>query len=129
MSYGEYLDLSTYSKDLWTNAPTVMSILYRPVTKDLDGKYEIQTYQGTNEDMETLFKHALTMDIVWGAIGFFTLLSKDLLKGMMAYSIQKLEKMKSNTLVQETLTQNGVDMSVLQSSQEMISQSLKKLQD
>jgi hypothetical protein len=79
--------------------------------------------------METLFKHALTMDIVWGAIGFFTLLSKDLLKGMMAYSIQKLEKMKSNTLVQETLTQNGVDMSVLQSSQEMISQSLKKLQD
>ena len=129
MSYGEYLDLSTYSKDLWNNAPTVMSILYRPVTKELDGKYEIQAYQGTNEDMETLFKHALTMDIVWGAIGFFTLLSKDLLKGMMAYSIQNLEKMKSNTLVQETLTTNGVDMSVLQSSQEMISQSLKKLQD
>ena len=129
MSYGEYLDLSTYSKDLWNNAPTVMSILYRPVTKELDGKYEIQAYQGTNEDMETLFKHALTMDIVWGAIGFFTLLSKDLLKGMMAYSIQNLEKMKSNTLVQETLTANGVDMSVLQSSQETISQSLKKLQD
>jgi hypothetical protein len=129
MSYGEYLDLSTYSKDLWTNAPTVMSILYRPVTKELDGKYEIQAYQGTNEDMETLFKHALTMDIVWGAIGFFTLLSKDLLKGMMGFSMKTLEEMKSNTLVQETLTANGVDISVLQSSQEMISQGLMKLQD
>jgi hypothetical protein len=129
MSYGEYLDLSTYSKDLWPNAPTVMSILYRPVTKELDGKYEIQPYSGTNEDMETLFKTALTMDIVWGAIGFFTILSKDLLKGMMAYSMKTLERMKSNTLVQETLTANGVDMSVLQSSQEIISQGLKRLQD
>ena len=129
MSYGEYLDLSTYSKDLWNNAPTVMSILYRPVTKELDGKYEIQPYSGTNEDMETLFKSALTMDIAWGAIGFFTILSKDLLKGMMDYSMKTLEKMKSNTLVQETLTKNGVDMSVLQSSQEIISQGLKRLQD
>jgi hypothetical protein len=129
MTYGEYLDLSTYSKDLWPNAPTVMSILYRPVTKDLNSKYEIQPYSGTNEDMETLFKTALTMDIVWGAIGFFTILSKDLLKGMMAYSMKTLERMKSNTLVQETLTANGVDMSVLQSSQEIISQGLKRLQD
>ena len=129
MSYGEYLDLSTYSKDLWANAPTVMSILYRPVTKELDGKYEIQTYQGTNEDMETLFKHALTMDIVWGAIGFFTLLSRDLLTGMMGFSMKTLEGMKSNTLVQETLTANGVDMSALRSSQAMILQGLKKLQD
>ena len=129
MSYGEYLDLSTYSKDLWPNAPTVMSILYRPVTKELDGKYDIQPYSGTNEDMETLFKSALTMDIAWGAIGFFTILSKDLLKGMMDYSMKTLEKMKSNTLVQETLTKNGVDMSVLQSSQEIISQGLKRLQD
>ena len=129
MSYGEYLDLSTYSKDLWPNAPTVMSILYRPVTKELDSKYDIQPYSGTNEDMETLFKSALTMDIAWGAIGFFTILSKDLLKGMMDYSMKTLEKMKSNTLVQETLTANGVDMSVLQSSQEIISQGLKRLQD
>jgi hypothetical protein len=79
--------------------------------------------------MELLFKTALTMDIVWGAVGFFTLLSKDLLKGMMDYSIKTLEKMKSNTQVQETLTANGVDISVLQSSQETILQGLKKLQD
>lgn len=129
MTYGEYLDLSTYSKELWPNAPTIMSILYRPVTKELDGKYDIQPYSGTNEDMETLFKSALTMDIVWGAIGFFTTLSKDLLKGMMDFSIKKLEKMKTNSQVLEALTKNGEDISLLQSSQEMISQGLTKLQD
>lgn len=129
MTYGEYLDLSTYSKDIWTNIPTIMSILYRPVTKSDKDKYDIEPYSGTNEDMETLFKTALTMDIVWGAIGFFTLLSKDLLRGMMDYSMKKLESLKTNSQVLETLTKNGVDISVLESSQEMILQSSKQLQN
>lgn len=129
MTYGEYLDLSTYSKELWPNAPTIMSILYRPVTRELNGKYEIQPYAGTNEDIEALFKKALTMDIAWGAIGFFTLLSKDLLKGMMDYSIKTLTKMKANSQVQEALTESGVDISQLQYLQEMISQDSTKLRN
>lgn len=129
MTYGEYLDMSTYSKDLWQNLPTFLSIVYRPITKKDRETYDIEPYNGTNEDMVTLFTHALTMDIVWGAIGFFTILQKDLLRGMGTYSIQILEKMKTNTQVVETLTKNGVDISLLQSSQTMISQSLTKLQD
>jgi hypothetical protein len=129
MTYGEYLDLSTYSKDIWQNLPTFLSIVYRPVTKKDKDTYEIETYNGTNDDMVTLFTHALTMDIVWGAIGFFTILQRDLLKGMGTYSIQILEKMKTNTQVLETLAKNGVDMSLLQSSQTMISQSLMRLPD
>lgn len=128
MSYGEYLDLSTYMKDVWTNAPTIMSILYRPVTKEMDGKYQIEPYSGTNEDVETIFKSALTMDIAWGAIGFFTNLSRDLLIGMMDYSTKTLEKMKTNTQVLEAFKKNGVDTSLLQSSQETISHALRKLQ-
>jgi hypothetical protein len=129
MTYGEYLDLSTYSKDLWQNLPTFLSIVYRPVTKKDKDTYEVEAYNGTNDDMVTLFTHALTMDIVWGAIGFFTILQKDLLKGMGTYSIQILEKMKTNTQVLETLIKNGVDTSLLQSSQTMISQSLTRLPD
>jgi len=129
MTYGEYLDLSTYSKDMWANIITIIAILYRPITKEDKAGYEIEAYNGTNEDVVDLFNHALTMDIVWGAIGFFTLLQKDLLKGMMAYSMKTLESLKTNSQVLETLTANGVDISVLQSSQETISQSLKKLQD
>ena len=129
MTYGEYLDLSTYSKDMWTNIATLMAILYRPITREDKEGYEIQTYNGTDQNVVDLFSHALTMDIVWGAIGFFTLLQKDLLKGMLTYSMKKLEKMKGNSQLLEVLTKNGVDISVLQSSQETISQSLKQLQD
>lgn len=129
MTYGEYLDLSTYSKDLWQNLPTFLSIVYRPVTKKDKENYEIEAYNGTNQDVEELFRNSLTMDIVWGAIGFFTYLQKDLLIGMGTYSIQMLEKMKKNTRVQATLTKNGMDTSVLQSLQTMTSQSLTMLQD
>ena len=129
MTYGEYLDLSTYSKDMWANIALIMSILYRPITKEDKSGYEIQAYNGTEENVVKLFQTALTMDIVWGAIGFFTLLQKDLLKGMMAYSIQNLESLKTNSQVLETLTTNGVDISLLQSSQEVISQGLKRLQN
>ena len=129
MTYGEYLDLSTYSKDLWANLPTFLSIVYRPIVKKDKDTYEIETYNGTDDDVVTLFTHALTMDIVWGAIGFFTILQKELFKGMATYSIQKLEKMKTNTQVLEALTKSGVDISVLQSSQEMISQGLIKSQE
>ena len=35
MTYGEYLDLVTYTKkDLWDNIPTVMSTMYRPITNN-----------------------------------------------------------------------------------------------
>jgi hypothetical protein len=129
MTYGEYLDLSTYSKDMWANIALIMSILYRPITKEDRDGYNIQEYNGTNDNVVDLFQTALTMDIVWGAIGFFTHLQKDLLKGMMAYSIQNLESLKTNSQVLETLTTNGVDISVLQSSQEVISQGLKRLQN
>ena len=129
MTYGEYLDLSTYSKDMWTNIALIMSILYRPITKEDKKGYDILEYNGTDENVVELFQTALTMDIVWGAIGFFTLLQKDLLIGIMTYSVKSLESLKTNSQVLETLTTNGVDISVLQSSQEMISQSLTLLQD
>ena len=129
MTYGEYLDLNTYSKDMWGNISLIMSIIYRPIIKEDKKGYEIQAYNGTDENVVELFNHALTMDIVWGAIGFFTLLQKDLLIGMGTYSIQKLEKMKTNSQVLETLTKNGVDISLLQSSQTTISQSLTRLPD
>ena len=129
MTYGEYLDLSVYSKDLWNNLPTFLSIIYRPIVKKKDDTYEVETYNGTNEDIIELFKHALTMDIVWGAIGFFTILQKDLLKGMQIYSMEMLKKTMTNSQVLETLIKNGVDISLLQSSQETISQSLNKLLD
>ena len=125
MSYGEYLDLITYTeKNMWDNMPIVMSILYRPVIKQLGKQYTIQSYTGTNDDRIELFKHVLTMDVVFGATSFFLHLQKDLLNATLAYSIQILkEKQDHQTLaVVADLQKNGLDITQLASLQTMISQ-------
>ena len=76
MAYGEYLDLVAYFKDTWTNLPIIFSILYRPVVRQLGKTYSISPYNGTEDSRIELFNHILTMDIVFGALGFFL----DLLK-------------------------------------------------
>jgi hypothetical protein len=129
MTYGEYLDLTTYFKDMWPNMTTIMSILYRPVTKEDRGTYDIQAYNGTDEEIENIFNHSLAMDIVWGAIGFFLSLQKDLLSGMVTYLTQTLKEMtKKDSRLLEILTKNGADISQLQYLQETILQSSKPLQ-
>ena len=56
MSYGEYLDLISYTKkDIWSNIPTIMSILYRPITKSLSKSYTVEKYSGTTEEKTMLF--------------------------------------------------------------------------
>lgn len=128
MTYGEYLDLTTYFKEMWPNMPTIMSVLYRPVVQEDVRGYRIAEYKGTDEDAEELFNHFLTMDIVWGAIGFFHYLQKDLLNATLTYSLKvtKKELKKKNSQLMETLTTNGADISQLQSLLETISQSSTK---
>ena len=128
MSYGEYLDLSTYFKDMWVNMPTIMSILYRPVVESDEKTYSISTYKGTNENTEELFKEKLTMDIVWGAIGFFLNLQKDLLKGTLIFLAKEMKNLTTDTALLEILTKNGQDISQLQSLLTETSQNLTKLQ-
>jgi len=129
ITFGEYLDLTTYSKDLWSNLPTFLSIVYRPITKS-DGKgYEIEPYSGTDEHTINLFTNALTMNIVWGAIGFFSFLHRDLVNGMVTYSIQNLKEMTINSQVVETLIKNGVDISLYQSLLETTSRDSKRLRN
>jgi hypothetical protein len=125
MTYGEYLDLTTYSKDLWNNLPTLLSILYRPVVKTKGDKYEIEAYDGTDAYVTEVFNQHLTMNIARGAINFFTSLQNDLLEGTLNYSLEKMKKVLESSVVQETLKANGVDISHLQSLQTTISQSLE----
>jgi hypothetical protein len=129
MSYGEYLDLTTYFKDMWPNMGTIMSILYRPITEDHGSTYKIKQYTGTDEDMETLFDKAMTMDIVFGAISFFLSLRNELATAMVTYSTKNLMTIAAkNSLIQEALEKSGADMSQLQSLLTTISQSSTKSQ-
>jgi hypothetical protein len=131
MSYGEYLDLVSYtSKDIWENITTVMAILYRPITKLVLNTYAIEKYKGTTSEVTNLFLNILTMDIVFGAISFFLDLQIDLMKGTLTYSMQTLMKSKDPRIIAalEDLQKNGTDTTQLQHLQEMILQNLTQLQ-
>jgi hypothetical protein len=131
MSYGEYIDLVTYSKDVYENAAIMCSILYRPITEEHKGKYTISEYKGTNQEQVELFSEKLTMDIVFGSLSFFLNLQKDLLNSTLIYTTEELTnilKTPNSTAVQ-ILEENGVSMEQLQLLQEMIRQSSTQLQD
>ena len=116
MSYGEYLDLVSYtSKDMWSYMAITMSILYRPITQRVGKLYTIEPYNGTNDERIELFKHAITMDVVLGAIGFFLDLQKDLQKGILTYMTETLMKDKRPEVqaALQDLQQSGVDISQL----------------
>jgi hypothetical protein len=126
MSYGEYLDLVSYSKDMWNNMPTILSILYRPITKRKGLEYQIKPYSGTNQDTVDMFEELITMDAVFGATSFFLGLQTDLLNATLTYSMEMLVKDQTpETLAAlETLKKNGVDITQLQSFLTMTSQNL-----
>ena len=128
MSYGEYLDLTEYFKSMWEYMPIIMSVLYRPITKEMFGMYEIEPYAGTKESRIELFKHTLTMDVVFGAISFFLDLQKDLMNATLTYSAQILKTMKDPKalIVLQDLQKNGVDTIQLLSLLKMMLQNLTK---
>ena len=72
MSYGEYLDLVAYTKkNMWESMPIIMAILYRPIISESGKTYTIEKYNGTNEDRVELFSLYMTMENVFGTLGFF----------------------------------------------------------
>ena len=129
MTYGEYLDLTTYFKDMWPNMDMIMSILYRPVVKQNGLTYDIVSYQGTNEDAVELFREKATMNIVWGAIGFFTSLQQDLVNATLISLRKQMKDLEKDSVLMEALITNGVDISQLQSLLTTTSLDLKQLQN
>jgi hypothetical protein len=132
MTYGEYVDMVTYSKDSYENAALLCSILYRPILEEYKGTYKIEDYKGTNENQIELFYQKLTMDIIFGALGFFLHLQKDLLNSTLTYTTEVITKMMEETptsTAAQILAENGVCTEQLQLLQEMIQQSSTQSQD
>ena len=112
ITYGEYIDLVTLCKDTWTNTAAIMSILYRPITvTHWSGKYDVQKYNGTIDAVVDLFQEKLTMDIVFGAVNFFTSGLSVFLKDIQASTKETLRVLlKTNTRFQQALARNGQSM-------------------
>lgn len=89
MAYGAYVDLSKYESlsmnEKWAEA---MSILYRPITKKVGNFYDIRPYEGMI--LEDVFLD-VTMDVHFGAMGFFFSILKDVQKGILNYLSQTKE--------------------------------------
>jgi len=131
MTYGEYVDLVTYSKDSYENAAILCSILYRPILEENKGAYKIEDYKGTNENQIDLFYQKLTMDIVFGALGFFLNLQTDLSNSTLTYTIQEMQKILETptSTAAQILAENGVSTEQLQLLQDMIQQGSMLSQD
>lgn len=79
MAYGAFVDITKY--DTFTidkNWASIMSILYRPITKEKNGMYWIEKYTGKIDAEKWL---DVGMDVHMGTLFFFLNLSTDLLKG------------------------------------------------
>ena len=103
ITLGEYTDLDKYISD-WDMMHNAMAVLYRPITKKLKDKYQIEEYNGSYTYCDAM-KFA-PVDVVLGAVVFFYTLGNELLKSTIVY----LENNKEfqNIVNNHNLEVNGV---------------------
>jgi hypothetical protein len=103
ITLGEYTDLDKYIGD-WDKMHNAMAVLYRPVTKKLKDKYQIEEYNGSYTYCDAM--KYMPVDVVLGAVVFFYNLGNELLKSTIHY----LENNKEfqNIVNNHNLEVNGV---------------------
>jgi len=102
----EFFDLSYWcNEDMNDNLNRIMAILFRPINgKDKFGNYTIESYDGT-EDRAVAFMH-IPMNVVNGALVFFSSLAKELRLSIQKFTNQVQAKVEQH----QTISQNGDGM-------------------
>ena len=91
MTTAEFVDLSNWGLDI-ENYHKLMAVLYRPIiSQDRFNNYNIATYKGTKEYSDIMKR--MTMDKVYGALGFFSHLANELRTHTLKYT--KVEQVKT----------------------------------
>jgi len=103
ITLGEYTDLDKYISD-WDKMRNAMAVLYRPITKKLKDKYQIEEYNGSYTYCDAM--KYMPLDVALGAVVFFYTLGNELLKSTIHY----LENNKEfqNIVNNHNLEVNGV---------------------
>jgi hypothetical protein len=118
MPYGAYLDISSFENiQLNDDWPTILSILYRPVTKKVGALYEIENYKAP-EPWDDDKWWEVGMDFHFGCFFFFIRLYKDLVKGTLSY-LKNQEEISPN--IKSILGESGEAIQQLSNLQEKIS--------
>jgi hypothetical protein len=103
ISWGEYIDIESNIGD-FQNIHKALAVMYRPIVKDVKGKYEIEPYKGDLSYSEVL-RYA-PLDVVLPASVFFWTLGIELISS----TLYSLEKMKNKTHIQRMFnSQNNGD--------------------
>ena len=105
MTVGEFTDLDGFMKD-WKDFHKAMAVLYRPITVERKGRYQIEKYEPSEERNQVM--QDLNMEVVLGAVLFFWTLSEQLLRITPKYLERHLQK---NKTAAEALEKNGVGIS------------------
>ena len=113
----EYTDLDTYIGD-WDNFHRAMAVMYRPITTEINGKYLVQDYNGSDDYCE-LMKFA-PMDVVLSARIFFWNLGMELSKSTQNYLKEELIAEAMDSMQSETSTSRGGGTQVFIHSQREI---------
>ena len=94
ITLGEWADIETFlANGLENNLPDVMAILYRPVTKKKNDIYTIEAYDGEIAMRAEEMKQMKAED-VQGAMVFFWILGRELLKILQSYLKERLMQIK-----------------------------------
>jgi len=103
MTQGEFVDLDTYISD-WQEMHKAMAVLFRPITKKVNDKYQIEDYNGSITYSDVM-KHA-PLDVVLGATVFFYHLGNELMKSTLTYLE---ENPQIQSLMNKHNSENGGD--------------------
>lgn len=120
MNYAEFIDLNSNISD-WERIIISMGVLYRPITKEKNGKYLVEDYKGdTYHDALKV----MPMNAVVGAMVFFWNLGLD----CTTYILRHLEQTKQtmNFQKQLNLVENGIGMQQSMNSLGETLQSMKR---
>ena len=82
ITLGEYTDLDKYISN-WDMMHNAMAVLYRPITKKLKDKYQIEEYNGSYTYCDAM--KFMPVDVALGAMVFFYNLGNELLKSTIHY--------------------------------------------
>jgi len=117
ITYGENKDISSYMK--WDTMHKAMAVMYRPIILKQRRKYLIEDYEGSHKYSEIM--KSAPMDVVMGAMLFFSNLTNDLLN----YIPNFLEQEQNKLLLENS----GVDIQKFTHLLKVTLQDLKALQN
>lgn len=107
LTFGEFVDIENNIGD-WDTMHKAMSVLYRPITERIKGKYQIEKYRGDSWHDAML---NMPSSVAISAINFFFHLENDLLKATLAYSEEQIQEVLQDEPT--ILTNNGGGITAL----------------